>query len=107
MAIFQDFDQFTNSSAYAGLTEIFNYVNYLTNGALGVSILLVVGIITFISTKNYSWDRSFAFSSFITLIVAILLRFLTLIGDVLLAFCAIMTALSLIILIAERDSEGL
>jgi uncharacterized membrane protein len=107
MAVFLDYDQYTNGSISSALTQIFNYVNYLTNGALGVSILIIVGFIGFISTKNYSFDRSFAFSSFITLIVAILLRFTNLIGDALLAFCAVLTAISLVILIAERDSEGL
>lgn len=107
MAVFQDFDQFTNGTAFAGLTEVFGYVNYLTNGVLGIAILLIVGFISFISTKNYSWDRSLAFTSFITMIVAIMLRFLDLIGDKLLTFCAILMGVSLVILIAERDAEGL
>jgi hypothetical protein len=107
MAVFQDYDEYTGGSISSALTQTFNYVNYLTGGLLGISILLIVGLVTFISTKNYSWDRSLAFSSFIMLIVGILLRFLSLISDKVLVFCAILTAVSLVLLIMERDSEGL
>lgn len=67
-----------NISSVIGLMD---YANSITNGFLGLGILLVISVISFLVTKNYSSDKAFGFSMFITFLVALLLRFMNLITD--------------------------
>ena len=99
---------FTDISENAtGIIDLIGYVNYLTNGMFGVVFLAVIGVVAFISTKSYPADRSFAFASFLVSICAIFLRFMNLINDGVLAFAIVLMVIGIIMLIKERDSEGL
>lgn len=93
-----------------GLLGLLQYTNELTKGdtgtgLLGIAILIMVGFVTFLSTKGYSVDRAFGYTSFLCLIVAILLRFIDLINDSVMVIVFILFILGLIFLIRERNSE--
>jgi len=88
-----------------GFVEFLQYTNYLTGNLIGLGILLVIYIVSFIATKAYPSDRSIIFSAFFGTIVAILLRFLDLIGDVLLTVSILILAGALWYLYNERGSE--
>ena len=93
-----------------GLVGLFQYVNTLTKGdsetgLLGIAILIMVAFVTFLSTKGYSADRAFGYTSFLCLIVAILLRFIGLINDAVMIIVLILFIGGLIFLIRERNSE--
>jgi len=105
MAIFNSPD-----NNITGLVSLMKYANELTKGdgetgIFGVAILIVVAFVTFLSTKGFSNDKALGFTGFLCLIVAIFLRFLSLINDavmigVLVAFIGV-----LIYLVSERNRE--
>lgn len=93
-----------------GLVSLMNYVNNLTKGdgetgIFGIVILIIVGFVTFLSTKGYSADKSVGFTSFLLLIVAILLRFLDLINDTVMVVILIGFVCALIFVMTERNRE--
>jgi hypothetical protein len=100
----------TPDNNITGIMGLFQYVNTLTKGdsetgLLGIMILIMVGFVTFLSTKGYSVDRAFGYTGFLLLIVAILLRFLNLINDAVMIIVFVLFIGSLIFLIRERNSE--
>ena len=63
-------------------------------GLFGLGILIVIAVVAFITAKAFSSEKAFAFSGFLTLLSAILLRFMGFISDgimygVVIAFTAI------------------
>ena len=89
-----------------GIVQLITYVNTLVDGFLGVAILIIVGFIAFFSTKSYSTDRAMGFSTFLTLITALFLRFLSLINDAVLLLVIILFIGALIFMIRERNVES-
>jgi hypothetical protein len=63
------------------ILDLFSHANTLTDGFLGVGILIAIAIIAFITTKAFSTEKAFGFSGFLSLLVAILLRFMGLINN--------------------------
>jgi hypothetical protein len=61
--------------------DLFSHANSLLGGFLGVGILIAVAVISFIGAKTASSEKAFGFSGFLTLLVAILLRFMQMIND--------------------------
>ena len=93
-----------------GLLALFEYANEMTKGdgetgILGIAILIVVGFVTFLSTKGYSADRSLGYTGFLCLIVAILLRFLNLITDTIMVIVLVGFVGVIIFLMSERNKE--
>jgi len=88
-----------------GLIGFIQYTNTFVNGLLGVGILVIVGMVAFLTTKAYSWERALGFSGFIVLISAILLRIIGLITNAVLVICVIGFALIGIALLRERNVE--
>lgn len=88
-----------------GLIGFIQYTNGLVGGWLGPAMLIVIGFVAFITTKNYSTDRALGFASFLTLISGIFLRFLNLINDSVLFTVIVIFIISLIFLIRERGTE--
>jgi hypothetical protein len=69
------------------MTSIFgllSYANVLTDNFLGTGILITIAIISIIVSKGFGSDKAFGFAGFLCLIVAILLRFMSLISDMVL-----------------------
>lgn len=97
------------SNNITGIVTFLQYVNTLTEigetGFLGAGILIMVGFVSFLATKAYSFDRALGFSSFLTLITAIFLRFLNLINDVILFLVIVIFIASVVLLIRERNVE--
>jgi len=89
--------------------DFLQYVNYTTDTAgtpiLGIGILLIVGFVSFLATKQFSTDRALGFSAFLTLIVAVFLRFLSLISDFVFGVVVFIFVGSVIFLIRERNVE--
>lgn len=94
----------------SGIVDFFQYVNSTTDiagtgGFLGVAILLAVGFVSFLTLKAYSADRAIGFSSFLVMIIALLLRTLSLINDYIFGITIVIFIGSLIFLIRERHVE--
>ncbi len=89
-----------------GIVPFFTYVNTLVDGFLGVAILIIVGFIAFFSTKGYSTDRALGFASFLTMLVALFLRFLSMINDAVLLIMIVIFIAAVIFLMRERNVES-
>ena len=97
------------SNNITGIVTFLQYVNTLTvvggTGFLGVGMLIIIGFVSFLATKAYSFERALGFSAFLTLISAILLRFLELINDAILFLVVVIFIGSVILLMRERGVE--
>ncbi len=91
------------------MLSFLKYVSTLTEVGgvpfLGIGMLLAIGFVSFLVTKAYTFERAAGFASFITLMSAILLRFMNLINDVILFFVAVLFVGSVIMLMRERNVE--
>jgi len=76
-----------------------------TRGFLGTGILIIIGFVSFFSTKSYSTDKAFGFAAFITLLSAIFLRFLNMISDGILFLSISMFIFAIVFLIRQRSVE--
>jgi len=83
--------------------DFISLANAYTDGFLGTGILIIIGFVAFFSTKAYSTDRAFGFAAFMTLLSAILLRFLDMISDTILLITFSMFILAVVFLIRERS----
>lgn len=82
------------------LFDLVKYANNVTNNYLGIGIVILTFIISFISMKVWPTAKAFAASMFITAILTVFLRILGLVGDwimiiVLLGLCGSIIALYL------------
>ena len=93
------------NNSIQGIVSFIQYTNTLVGGFLGVGMLIMIGFVTFFSTKHYSTDRAFGFAAFLTLISAIFLRFMSLINDGILFLVIVIFIGALIFLIRERGTE--
>jgi hypothetical protein len=82
-------------SNISGFTDLINHAANLVNtnapigGFFGTGILIVIATVSFISVKLFSSEKAFAFAGFLTLLSAIILRFMNLIGDAVMYFVVI------------------
>lgn len=78
-----------------GILSLMNHANNITDGFLGIGLLIIIAVLMIVLTKGYRTEVSFGFAAFITLILSILLRFMNMITDgvlyiVIVAFVAIL-----------------
>ncbi|GAF88081.1 unnamed protein product [marine sediment metagenome] len=92
-----------------GIVTFLQYVNGLTvvgnTSFLGAGMLIIIGFVSFLSTKSYRSDKAFGFAGFITLISAIFLRFMELINDAILVIVIVIFIISVVFLMRERNVE--
>jgi len=69
------------SENISSILGLFDYVNELTEGFMGIGLLIVIGMVSFLSTRTFGNEKAFSFSVFILLLSAILLRFMNLIEN--------------------------
>jgi hypothetical protein len=97
---------FNYSENITGIFEFIQVTNIFVGGMLGMGMLIVIFMVSFLSTKNFSYDKAFGFSAFLTLISAIFLRYMDLISDAILTICIIATIGAGLLLMKERSVEG-
>lgn len=85
---------------------LFQTANNLTGNWLGILILIAIYAIAFLSLKYYPTKKAFAGASFIAVIMAIMLRWLSLISDRVLLISVILTIISAIGLLFTSDPES-
>jgi hypothetical protein len=82
-------------SNITGITDLIAHASNLVNtnstigGFFGVGILIAIAVVSFISAKTFSSEKAFSFSGFLTLLSAIILRFMGLISDGIMYFVVI------------------
>ena len=88
-----------------GIFGLFSHANTLTEGFLGTGILIAVAVVAFLTTKMFSTEKAFGFAGFLSLLVAILLRFMDLISDTVLYITIIAFVGILVWLYSMREQE--
>jgi len=94
-----------------GVVGLLNHVADLVNtnspipGFFGIGLLIVIAVVSFISAKTFSSEKAFAFSGFLTMLSAILLRFMNLINDAVMYIVVIAFAAIVIWLWNSRQQE--
>lgn len=96
---------FPEPTNVTNMLALFQHANVLTGNLLGVFILAMIGVVTFVATKNYSYERAFAYSAFTCLIVSIMLIFLDMIPFFVLFLCICLMIGAIIVLWRERERE--
>jgi len=81
--------------------ELFQYAHTVTEGYLGTIIVLATFMIAFISLKTYRPSAAFAARSFITTVIAMLLRAASMLNDSILFACIFITVGSVALLLLE------
>jgi ABC-type transporter Mla maintaining outer membrane lipid asymmetry permease subunit MlaE len=82
--------------------ELITYTNTVTGGMYGVVVVLAVFIVSFMALKNYKTSAALGASTFITTLLAIMLRLMGALSDTILFLCFFATLGSLCYLIFER-----
>jgi hypothetical protein len=92
-------------SNMTGMMSLIQHTNIITEGWFGAGILLAFAIISMISTKNFSTEKSFAFTSFLCFLVGLLFRFMDIINDTVFYITIIALAGSIVWLVISREQE--
>jgi len=66
-----------------GITGLVDYANSMTEGFLGITILIVIAVVSFIAAKT-TGEKAWGFSAFLTLLSAIMLRYMHIINNAIL-----------------------
>ena len=79
-----------------GFFEFFNYVNTVAGGLFFPLILLVIWVIIFMGTKQYTTSRAFTTSSIITSILSIMLVTMQLCSPKWMYLCFVLTGVGIL-----------
>jgi len=94
---------FDIASNITGLTDWFQYGNYVSEGNLGWVILLTWFIISLvIMTRTYDNKSAFVIAAFTTTIFGILFKVMGLVGEMVMYFCIIGTIVSIGVAIKNK-----
>lgn len=85
-----------NATDSQGIFEFFRYVNNVSDGGFFLVLTLVIWIITFIATKQYSSDRAFTYASFVCMVLSILLGVMNLINPQFMYLFMVLTAVGVV-----------
>jgi hypothetical protein len=97
-----------------GIVDLIKHAANLVNsspvfpGFFGIGILVLIAIVSFIISKTFSSEKALTFSGFLTLLSAILLRFMNLITDgVLYAVVIFFTIIVIWLWKSRQDDVGM
>jgi|WetSurMetagenome_2_1015567.scaffolds.fasta_scaffold289314_2 hypothetical protein len=96
----------TSFSNYTGdpVTGLMGAINTESQGVFGIMLLFGVYILTFVTATRYGTKTAFTTSAFIGVIMAIILRLLSLISDKVLYGCFAMVVVAVLVLWFSRDA---
>jgi len=83
--------------------DLIRHVSTITNNFFGVAILLAIGVVSFIATKEYTFEKSLGYSAFFVFLSALLLRFMQLISYETFYFCVAIFVGVAIFLFVKRE----
>ena len=87
------------------LVDLATWSNQVTNGIFWPLILFGLFVILFFSFKNFPTERAFATSSFITMIIAIMMGIIGLVSSYVWVLTIIVAAVSVIALRSSNNRE--
>ena len=94
--------------AYPNITKVSDlavWSNSVTSGMFFPLILLALSIILFFSFKQYSTERAFATSSFVTMIIGILMGVIGLVNSYVVILTMVIAGISVVVLRNTNNRE--
>lgn len=85
-----------------GLYDAFAYYNTVTNDVFGAGLMMALYAIFILVFSKWGIDKSFAASSFIMFVLSSILRATSLVGDIVVVFFMIMTAVSVVLMMRSK-----
>ena len=94
-----------NATDTQGFLELATYTNFVTDGLLFPLLLLVIWVVVFVATKQFTVSKAFTYSSFIGLILGIPLTILGLVSPRYIYVLGILLATGLVWLKLEAGGK--
>lgn len=94
----------TNETS-AGILNIFQYVQSVSDGWFFILILFAIFVIVFISLKNYTSSRAFAGAAFLNMILSVMMRTLELITNQWMYLSIVLVAIAAVWLHFDNSSN--
>lgn len=85
------------------VTELLPVADAYTSGVIGIAILLIIGFGTLFLTSAFSSRDGLIVSTFVSMVSALFLKYLGLLGDAPLVITAILFLISIIIGFSTKD----
>lgn len=99
----QVFDLQVNDSTFIGMLQKINsFTDVGQGGVMGIWIMIIVGGALFFMMRSYGNERAFAVAAFITGLIGLFLRLLSLIGDQVFWVSIVLMIVGVIFLIKEQ-----
>lgn len=98
------YDLPTNETS-AGILNLFEYVNKVSDGMFFVLVMFAIFVIVFISLKDYTSSRAFTGAAFLNMILAIMMRTLGLIDNIWMYLSIVLVAIAAIWLHFDNSSN--
>ena len=86
-----------------GYEDLFEYSNEITNNMFGISLLLIIFMVSFVASKNLPTEKAFSISCFTTYMASIFLAIMHLISGEIILLMTLLTALSVFFLYKFGD----
>lgn len=95
-----------NSTDSTGIFELFRYVNTTADSLFFVMLLFIIFVVIFVATKQFSTPRAFTYASFMSMVLAIPLAVLDLIGSKYMYMFVVLTGVGALWLKLEQPRAG-
>ena len=107
MAVFADPELSSNNLIGSFFNWIKGVLDLGSGSMFGIGILLVIGGVSFLASKNYSYDRAMGVSGFITVVAGFIILRLGWISNKVFILACIWFVIGLYYLIKDRGGEEL
>lgn len=107
MAIFETCSISTSNLIGSFFSCITGFLDLGSGSIFGIGIMLVIGMVSFLASKSYSYDRAMGVSGFVTLVAGFIILKLGWISNKVFILAAIWFVIGLYYLIKDRGGEEL
>ena len=99
MALNITWEAYPTPNVTAGMGNMTQYVNVVTEGYFGIGLLLTLWVIMFMSFRRWGDTEAFAAANFITTVLAGMLRGLNILSDMWFVIFIMLSGISLLLMI--------
>ena len=105
MVIFEDANIDSGNLVGSFIDSVAGFLDIGAGSMLGIGFILVIGVISFIASKEFSYDRALGVSGFITMIAGFIILRLGWISNQIFILVVIYFIIGIYYLIKERGGE--
>ena len=92
-------------SNMTGMISLVSHANNLTEGWFGTGILITIAIISLMVTRNFSFEKGFAFTSFICFLISLLFFYMGIVNQQVFYICGIALVGASVLLFISKDNQ--